>query len=217
MQIHVALSSPLRWRDRRLDGVPIVHLSDGLDSVELACAQAAAGLLPAAPTVVVGQPAAVDPSRVPEGAGILWIQLQQVPDAPRGDAAGEIPVGEAGWDDDALVSAFTERVLGRLAAHVENWPAVRRTAVALSPRELERRDVNLVRGDIYSGDCELSQSYLWRPLPGYGSHSTPIAGLHHCGASTYPGPGLNGASGRIVALSLLDRPLGGLRGLVGRR
>ena len=44
-----------------------------------------------------------------------------------------------------------------------------------TPAELERRNPNLVRGDIYSGDCELSQSYLWRPLPGYGSHRTPVA------------------------------------------
>ena len=114
MQIHVALDEPLRWRDSRLDGVPIVHLSDGPAHVSLACAQAAAGLLPAEPTVVVGQPTVVDPTRAPTGRGILWIQLQQVPYAPRGDAAGEIEVGEAGWDEE-LTAAFTERVLARLA------------------------------------------------------------------------------------------------------
>jgi phytoene dehydrogenase-like protein len=208
MQIHVALAEPLRWRDGRLDRVPLVHLSDGVDAVNLACAQAAAGLLPAEPTIVVGQQSVLDRSRAPDGAATLWIQLQQVPYAPRGDAAGEIETGEAGWADEALVSAFTERVLGRLAAHVANWPAVRRTTVALSPLELERRNPNLVRGDIYSGDCELSQSYLWRPLPGYGSHRTPVGQLWHCGASTYPGPGLNAASGRIVGLAAglpLDR------------
>ena len=67
MQIHVALAAPLRWRDRRLDRVPIVHLSDGLDSVSLACAQAAAGLLPAAPTIVVGQPTVARPQPRPRG------------------------------------------------------------------------------------------------------------------------------------------------------
>jgi phytoene dehydrogenase-like protein len=208
MQIHVALAEPLRWRDGRLDRVPIVHLSDGLHSVNLACAQAAAGLLPAEPTIVVGQQSVLDSSRAPDGAATLWIQLQQVPYAPRGDAAGEIAVGAAGWHDEALVSAFTERVLGRLSPHVENWPAARRVTTALSPVELERRNPNLVRGDIYSGDCELSQAYFWRPLPGYGSHRTPVARLWHCGASTYPGPGLNAASGRIVGLAAalpLDR------------
>jgi phytoene dehydrogenase-like protein len=80
----------------------------------------------------------------------------------------------------------------------------------LSPTELERRNPNLVHGDIYSGDCELGQSYLWRPLPSYGAHSTPVDALYQCGASTYPGPGLNAASGRTVAMRIIagDRPLG---------
>ena len=199
MQIHVALEEPLRWRDSRLDRVPIVHLSDGLDAVALACAQAAAGLLPAEPTVVIGQPSVLDGTRAPDGRAVLWIQLQQVPYAPRGDAAREIDVGDGTWDD-ALTAAFTERVLAALGHHVENWPVARRTVTALSPAELERRNPNLVRGDIYAGDCELSQAYLWRPLAGYGSHRTPVARLYHCGASTYPGPGLNAASGRIVGL-----------------
>ena len=201
-QIHVALKEPLRWRDSRLDRVPIVHLSAGLGSVSLACAQAAAGLLPAEPTVAVGQPAVLDPSRAPTGAGVIWIQLQQVPYAPRGDAGGEIDVGDGSWSDE-LVAAFTERVLVRLDSHVENWPQARGMSVTLSPVELERRNPNLVQGDIYAGDCELGQSYLWRPLPGFGSHRTPVDRLYQCGASTYPGPGLNAASGRIVALQII--------------
>jgi len=202
MQIHVALKAPLRWRDARLEKVPIVHLSGGSASVALACAQAAAGLLPAEPTIVVGQPTAVDPSRAPEGAAVLWIQLQQVPYAPSGDAGAEIDTGEGRWTP-GLEQVFTERVLATLEPHVENWPDVRGTTVALSPLELERRNPNLVRGDIYSGDCELGQSYLWRPLPGFGSHSTPVRHLYQCGASTYPGPGLNAASGRIAALQIM--------------
>ena len=209
MQIHVALREPLRWRDPRLNQVPIVHLSDGVGDVSLACAQAAAGLLPARPTVVVGQPATVDPSRAPEGAAVLWIQLQQVPYAPAGDTAGEIGTANRTWTPD-VEGAYVERVLSALEPHVENWPAARGTHAALSPPELERRNPNLVRGDIYSGDCELGQSYLWRPLPSYGAHRTPVRDLYQCGASTYPGPGLNAASGRIVALAVIagERPLG---------
>lgn len=208
MQIHVSLAEPLRWRDSRLDRVPIVHLSDGPDSVALACAQASAGLLPQQPTVVVGQPCVLDRTRAPDGRSVLWIQLQQVPYAPRGDAAGELDVGDGTWST-TLTEAFTERVLARLSSLVANWPAARRVVTALSPVEIERRNPNLVRGDIYSGDCELAQAYLWRPLPGYGSHRAAVAGVFHCGASTYPGPGLNAASGRIVGLraSASRRPL----------
>jgi phytoene dehydrogenase-like protein len=77
----------------------------------------------------------------------------------------------------------------------------------LSPSMLERRNPNFVRGDIYAGATDLDQSYVWRPLPSYGSHSTPLDGLYQCGASTYPGPGLNAASGRIVAMQLLKQPV----------
>jgi len=205
-QIHLALSEPLRWRDERLDKAAIVHLADGVDSVALACAEAASGLLPSAPTVVCGQPAVVDPSRVPDGAGMLWIQLQQVPHRPRGDAAGEIDVGDGTWTDE-LAGAFADRVVAQLARHVENLPEAIAARAILHPAELERRNPNLVHGDIYAGATELSQSYLWRPLPSYGSHATPVTGLFQIGASTYPGPGLNAASGRIVAQRLLRLPL----------
>ena len=202
-QIHVALKEPLRWKDERLNDVAIVHLCDGIDGVSLACAQATAGLLPQDPTVVVGQPARVDPSRCPDGAGILWIQLQEVPHRPRGDAAGEIDVGDGTWTDE-LTAAYAERVLAKLEPHVDNWPAARGGAYVLNPDELERRNPNLVNGDIYAGSCELGQAYLWRPMPRYGSHATPVKNLFMVGAATFPGPGLNAASGRIVAQRLLN-------------
>jgi phytoene dehydrogenase-like protein len=94
-----------------------------------------------------------------------------------------------------------------LAERIENLESTIVGRAVLSPVELERRNPNLVGGDIYSGAADLDQSYLWRPLPGYGSHATPVEGLHHCGASTHPGPGLNAASGRIVARSLLREPV----------
>jgi phytoene dehydrogenase-like protein len=202
MQVHLALQSPLRWRDERLGQTPIVHCSDGPGQVALASAQAAAGLLPAHPTVVVGQPHVLDPSRAPQGAAVLWIQLQEVPYRPAGDAAGELDTADGRWTD-ALTDAYVERVLDRLRPHVEDLDGLRLATRALSPPDLERRNVNLVRGDIYAGDAALDQSYLWRPLPGYGSHAAPVDGLFHCGASTYPGPGLNAASGRLAAHAAL--------------
>jgi phytoene dehydrogenase-like protein len=207
MQIHVALSEPLKWRDSRLDDTPIVHLADRPTDVTLACAQAAAGYLPASPTVVIGQPARVDPSRVPDGKGMIWIQLQEVPRDVRGDAAGEIEVGDGEWTDE-LTAAYVERVLAKLEPHVENLAKARGKVVALNPVEIERRNPNLVGGDIYAGDCELGQTYFWRPLAGYGSHATPVDGLHVVGAATFPGPGLNAASGRIVANGLLKESVG---------
>ena len=96
MQIHVALDEPLRWRDCRLDrGPDRPPLGRPRTASRSPARRPPPGCSPPQPTVVVGQPAVVDPTRAPEGRGILWIQLQQVPYAPRGDAAGEIDVGEA--------------------------------------------------------------------------------------------------------------------------
>lgn len=190
-QMHFALSQPPRWRDERLGRVPLVHLADGVDGVALACAEAAAGRIPERPTIACGQPAILDPSRVPEGAASLWIQLQEAPRAPAG-----------GWTEQR-VAEYTERILGRLSEHIANVPDAVIGRATLSPVELERRNPNLVHGDVYSGDPELSQSYWWRPLPGYGSHASPVTSLYQCGASTFPGGGLGGGSGAIVANALL--------------
>jgi phytoene dehydrogenase-like protein len=206
-QIHLALSEPPRWRaDERLAQAPIVHVTGGLNAVSLACAQARTGLLPAEPTIVCGQPTALDPSRAPDGAAIIWIQLQEVPYRPTGDAAGEIDVADGAWTSD-LEGAYADRIVSHLARQIENLPGAIVGRAVLSPATLERRNPNFVRGDIYAGATDLDQSYLWRPLPSYGSHSTPLEGLYECGASTYPGPGLNAASGRIVAMDLLRTPV----------
>ena len=93
---------------------------------------------------------------------------------PQATRPARIDTASGTWTPE-LEAAYVERVLSALEPHVENWPAARGTHAALSPVELERRNPNLVRGDIYSGDCELGQSYLWRPLPSYGSHRTPGA------------------------------------------
>src|SRR5207237_1142879 len=79
MQIHFALSEPPRWEgDERLAETAIVHLTAGLDGVSRAVNEAERGLLPAEATAVVGQPLTMDPSRAPEGGGLLWIQLQEL-------------------------------------------------------------------------------------------------------------------------------------------
>lgn len=202
MQIHVALSEPLRWRDARLDEAAVVHVQDGVDAVELACAQASAGQLPARPTIVAGQPCTVDPTRAPDGGAVLWVQLQEVPYAPVADAAGEIAVTADGWTPE-LADAFADRVLARIAEHAPNLPQATLARTVLTPVDLEARNVNLHRGDPYAGAAHLDQALLWRPLAGAGSHRTPVDALWQIGASTHPGPGLNAASGRMVAQRLI--------------
>ncbi|MCG8152729.1 dehydrogenase, partial [Pimelobacter simplex] len=199
-QIHLALDRPVRWADSRLDAVPLIHVSNGADSTAVACAQAEAGLLPSAPTVVVGQQCVLDPTRAPEGQATLWLQLQEVPWAPTGDAAGEIDVRD-GWTAE-LADAYTDRVLARVAEHA---PGLADSVIGrhvISPTALSAANANAVHGDPYGGAAELDQSLLWRPGTGTG-HRTGVAGLFHIGAFTHPGPGLGGGSGHLVAQQLL--------------
>jgi phytoene dehydrogenase-like protein len=201
MQIHVALSEPLGWTDSRLEQVPLVHLSDGSASTGLACAEAEAGLLPRRPTVVVGQQYLLDSSRVPAGAAALWLQLLEVPFALRGDSAGELDT-KHGWTK-AVAERYANRVLDRIAKHAPDLPRKIRKIDLLTPQDLQARNPNAVNGDPYGGSAELDQSMLWRPLASLGRHATPIDRLWHIGASTHPGPGLNGGSGHLVATTLI--------------
>ncbi|HZT53572.1 MAG TPA: NAD(P)/FAD-dependent oxidoreductase [Gaiellaceae bacterium] len=207
MQIHYALSEPARWEgDERLGRTAVVHLTSGLDGVSRAVNEAERGLLPAEATVVVGQPLAVDPSRAPDGRGLLWIQLQELPWRIKGDAAGELDTGSGTWTDE-LRERYADRIQARLARHVPNLESSILTRVVLGPHDLQRANVNLRHGDPYGGALSLDQNFLWRPFGRSPGHTTPVERLWQIGASTWPGPGLGAGSGAIVARKLLEPPL----------
>ncbi|WP_440995987.1 phytoene desaturase family protein [Arhodomonas sp. SL1] len=199
MQVHLALSEPPQWPDPALRDVAMLHLTPGLDGVSRAVNEAERGLLPAEASVVVAQPAALDPSRAPEGQWILWIQLQELPRHIKGDAAGEIPAPADGAWDEATREAYAERIMARLRRHIPNLDRALLGRAVLSPADLERLNINLVGGDPYSGDCQADQFLLWRPLNDGDGHRTCVRDLYHIGASTHPGPGLGGVSGHLVA------------------
>jgi phytoene dehydrogenase-like protein len=206
MQIHFALSEPPRWDgDERLGKTAIVHLTPGLDGVSRAVNEAQRGLLPAEATVVVGQPLTIDPSRAPDGKGILWIQLQELPWRIKGDAAGELDVGDGSWDDD-LRERYADRIQARIAKHLPGLESTILKRVSLGPHDLERLNINLRHGDPYGGALSLDQNFLWRPYSRSPGHATSIDRLWQIGASTWPGPGLGAGSGTLVAQELLKPP-----------
>jgi phytoene dehydrogenase-like protein len=201
MQIHYALSEPPRWDgDERLGATAVVHVTPGLDGVSRAVNEAERGLLPAEATVVVGQPLTMDTSRAPEGKGLLWIQLQELPWRVKGDAAGELDVGDGTWTE-ALRERYADRIQARLARHISNLESSILGRTVLSPADLQEANVNFVNGDPYGGSLALDQSFLWRA-----PHRTVVPGVWHVGASTHPGPGLGGGSGALVAQQLLEPP-----------
>lgn len=203
MQIHVALDKPLQWSATELTDAPLVHLSNGSGSTGIACAEASAGVLPRRPTVAVGQQFLLDPQRVPEGKGLLWLQLQETPYRPVADGAGQLDTS-AGWTEE-LVAGYVDRILDLVEEHAPGTKASVLATKAFSPVDLEAYNPNAVCGDPYGGSAELDQNLLWRPGPMSANHRTKVKGLWHIGAATHPGPGLGGGSGHIAAQALIRR------------
>lgn len=199
-QLHYALDRHPEWLSPGLDEVALIHLADGIDSVSKASNEAERGMLPAVPTICVGQPHRLDPSRCPDGKAVLWLQIPDAPRVVKGDAGGAVAT-DGTWSE-ATREAFADRIEAILARHIKDFGAIKLARRAYSPADLERMNVNLVGGDPYGGLCTLDQFFIFRPF----AHSTNgtglVRGLRHIGASTHPGPGLGGGSGFLAAKAL---------------
>ena len=199
-QLHYALDHAPEWLAPGLDDVALIHLADGIDSVSKASNEAERGMLPAVPTICVGQPHRLDPSRCPEGKAILWLQIPDAPRLVKGDAAGEIPT-TGGWDD-ATREAFADRIEFILSRHIKGFDKIKLARRAYSPADLEKMNINLVGGDPYGGLCSIDQFFIFRPYAHSTNGTNLIRGFTHIGASTHPGPGLGGGSGFLAAKRL---------------
>jgi phytoene dehydrogenase-like protein len=198
-QLHYALDQPPEWLTPGLDDVALIHLAQGIDSVSKSANEAERGMFPVTPTICVGQPHRLDPSRCPEGKAILWLQIPDAPTTIKGDAAGEI--GGTTWDEPTT-QAFADRIEMILSRHIKGFSAIKLARRAYSPADLETMNINLVGGDPYGGHCGIDQFFIWRPFAHSRNGTSDIKGLIHIGASTHPGPGLGGGSGFNAAKRL---------------
>ena len=219
MVVHMALNGPVPWAaGGDLDRFGYVHLGPYVREMAQTYTDALNGVLPADPLLVVGQTSAIDPTRAPDGAAVLWVQVRMLPGVIRGDARGEIEAREWG----AAKGPYGERVVDKIEAYA---PGFRDRVVGmrvLAPDDLEAANPNLVGGDSVGGSHGLSQNALFRPAPGFSGYRMPLPGLFMVGAGTWPGAGVNGISGRLLAQELIDggrrsRKLSPLSRLANRR
>ncbi|MGY6534205.1 MAG: phytoene desaturase family protein [Pararhodobacter sp.] len=198
-QLHYALDRHPEWLTPGLDDVALIHLADGIDSVSKSANEAERGLFPETPTICVGQPHRLDPSRAPDGKAVLWLQIPDAPRVIKGDAAGQI-AGHA-WDEPTR-EAFADRIEAILRRHIKDFDAIKLARRAYAPTDLETMNMNLVGGDPYGGHCGIDQFFIFRPFAHSTNGTGPVRGLIHIGASTHPGPGLGGGSGFNAAKRL---------------
>ena len=199
-QLHYALDAAPDWMSPDLADVALIHLADSIDSVSKSANEAERGMLPVVPTICVGQPHRLDPSRCPPGKAVLWLQIPDAPRVIKGDAAGVIETG-AEWTV-ATREAFADRIEAILASHIKNFATIKLARRAYSPADLAAININLVGGDPYGGACTIDQFFIWRPFPHSTNGTNALRGFVQIGASAHPGPGLGGGSGYLAAKRL---------------
>jgi beta-carotene ketolase (CrtO type) len=174
-----------------------IHASDAsLDHLARSFADLRGGLLPTSPMVGIIDEAARDPSRAPEGKGLMKFIVHFVPYRVTGDSAGRI----AGTDWDAIKDAYADRVLDWLDEAF--LPGLRGRVVARSvqsPLDYKRRMPSAVHGTHQHGAFLPYQVGACRPVPEMGRYRSPVANVYLCGAGSHPGSGVTMGPGRNAA------------------
>jgi phytoene dehydrogenase-like protein len=199
-----ALDGPVPWAADECRRAAVVHVGDTVTAMSRAAWEAGHGLLPAKPTLVLGQQSLADPSRAPAGKHTLW-GYAHVPARPSGDAAR--PRAKGDWDRSTGV--FLDRMEAAIEAHAPGFHDLVLARKAWTPDDLQAADASLVGGDIQAGSFAIDQQILFRPGPSWWRWGTPVKGLYLAGASVPPGAGVHGGCGDLAARQALadqERP-----------
>ncbi|AYF75585.1 NAD(P)/FAD-dependent oxidoreductase [Nocardia yunnanensis] len=156
---------------------------------------AAAGDLPPRPVVLAMSFSALDPTIAPAGEHQLTLWSQWHPyDLADGTS----------WPAHADREA--DRIIAELDSYAPGFTDTVTQRFVQTPADLER-EMGLLGGNVMHIEMSLDQMFRWRPLPELAGQRVPGApGLYLTGASTHPGGGVSGASGRSAA-RLIERDL----------
>lgn len=160
--------------------------------LRLAHGAALAGALPPRPVVLAMSFSALDPSIAPPGRHqlSLWAQWHPYALADGGD-----------WAAHAETEA--DRIIAEVERYAPGFTSSVRERFVQTPVDLER-EMGLRGGNVMHVEMSMDQMMLWRPLPELSGQRVPGApGLYLTGASTHPGGGVSGASGRSAARLVL--------------
>ena len=139
------------------------------------------------PPLVAMTFSAVDDTLAPPGGEVLWLWAQYYPYELAGGQSWDV-IGEQVADQildtfEAYAPGTKAKVVGRLFQH---------------PLWLER-ELGLYRGNVMHLEMSIDQMFAMRPFLGMAEYKTHLKGLYLTGASTHPGGGIMGASGRNAA------------------
>jgi phytoene dehydrogenase-like protein len=180
-KLDYALAGPIPWRAPECARAATVHLGGTLDEIAASERGPWRGEHAERPFVLLAQHTLFDPGRAPEGKHTAWAYCH----VPNGSDVDMAPRIEA--QIERFAPGFRDLVLARHA---------------LGPAGLERRNPNLVGGDLNGGAADL-RGLLARPVAGLLPYRTPARGVWLCSASTPPGGGVHGMCGYLAARAAL--------------
>jgi phytoene dehydrogenase-like protein len=186
-------------------GVPAALSASGLqllctDRADLAAAHGdwGAGRLPRTPVPLAMSFSATDETLAPPGQHVVTVWGQWYPYALADGA-----------DWDALAEAEGRRLVAAVDRFAPGFAESVQRLYVQTPLQLER-ELSLPRGNVMHVEMGLASMFGFRPTPALSGYTVPgLPGLYLAGASTHPGGGVSGNSGRTAARVLLAdrRPL----------
>lgn len=181
-----ALSEPVPWRASGCRRAGTLHLGGSFG--EIADSERAAwnGRVHDRPYVLAVQPSLWDSSRAPAGRHTLWAYCH----VPHGATAD-----------------MTSRIEDQIERFAPGFRDCVITRHAMGPSAMERRNANLIGGDITGGAGDLAQ-ILMRPVASVCPYATALENVYLCSSSTPPGVGVHGMSGYYAAQAALARTFG---------
>jgi phytoene dehydrogenase-like protein len=179
-KIDWALAGPIPWKAAACGQAGTVHL--GGTFAEVAQSERAAWQAAPAekPFVLLVQPSLFDATRAPNGKHTAW-------------AYCHVPNGS--------IVDLTERIERQVERFAPGFRDLVLARNVMAPADFERRNPNLVGGDISGGANILAQLFARPTLRLYRTSSPK---LYLCSASTPPGGGVHGMCGYHAALAALQ-------------
>jgi phytoene dehydrogenase-like protein len=184
-KVDFALDGPIPWRAQECARAGTIHLGGTLDEIAASERAPWEGRHAERPFVLLAQHSLFDASRAPAGKHTAWAYCH-VPNGSDFDMTDRIEA-----QIERFAPGFRDLVIGRSV---------------MPPAALERRNRNLVGGDLNAGAVTLWR-LLARPVLAASPYRTPAKGLYLCSASTPPGGGVHGMCGYLAACAALSDAL----------
>jgi phytoene dehydrogenase-like protein len=182
LKVDWALDGPIPWEAAEAREAGTLHVGGSEAEVLRATSSAGASEPHDPPFMLCGQQSIADPTRAPAGKHTAWAYTH----------------GPPGADWEGRRDEYVERMEARIETFAPGFRDRILARYVQTPADLERRNANLVHGDVGGGSYALDQVFF-RPVASLAPYRTPVRGLYLGSASAFPGGAVHGVPGHAAA------------------